>query len=106
MYSFKIYGENNGMSDITLTWAASIGSGLINGLSRLIMGYLADKFKFKTLLGTLFLTWTILGATVYWVVDCYWLYFIYVLVNYFCTGGFYAIFPTAVNNTFGINFAP
>ena len=53
-YSFKPYGVNiephPPISDYTLTWAASIGSGLINGLSRMTMGYAVDKFGFKTLL--------------------------------------------------------
>lgn len=55
-YSFKIFGTHNGIDDMTLTWAASIGSGLVNGLSRLVMGYLSDKIKFKYLLGGIFLT--------------------------------------------------
>lgn len=106
MYSFKVFGENNGISDSTLTWAASIGSGLVNGLSRIIMGYLVDKIKFKYLLASIFITWTTIGCTVFWMVQIPWLYFAAVLINYFCTGGFYAILPSAVNNTFGINCTP
>lgn len=43
-YSYKIYGEDKSMheqiSDTLLTWAASIGSGLVNGSARFIMGTL------------------------------------------------------------------
>ena len=58
-YSYKVYGENDSphesISDATLTWAASIGSGLVNGLSRITFGSLADKYSFRTLLGFLML---------------------------------------------------
>ena len=43
-YTFKEYGENSALhtpiTDTTLTWAMSIGSGLMNGLARLSMGTL------------------------------------------------------------------
>jgi hypothetical protein len=109
-YSYKIYGEDKTshkpISDTLLTWAASIGSGLVNGSSRLIMGSLQDKFKFKTLLGVLYLIWTVLAASVYWLVDYPALYFIAILLNYFATGGIFAIFPGSVTNCFGITKAP
>jgi len=42
-YTYKIYGEDSALhapiSEVTLTWAASIGSGLINGSARPIMGF-------------------------------------------------------------------
>ena len=50
-YSYKPFGENDSphdqISDKTLTWAASIGAGLINGLSRIVFGLLIDKFTFR-----------------------------------------------------------
>ena len=53
-YSYKVYGENKEphppISEKTLTWAASIGSGVVNGLSRIIMGALVDRVSFKKLL--------------------------------------------------------
>lgn len=39
-YTYKVYGENQGISDQTLTWASSIGGGLVNGCSRFAMGWL------------------------------------------------------------------
>ena len=57
MYTFKTYGENQEphepISDSTLTWAASIGSGLVNGLSRVTLGTLVDKHGFKKLFAIL-----------------------------------------------------
>ena len=49
--AFKPYGLNvephPPISDYTLTTAGSIGSGLINGLARLLMGAAVDKAGFK-----------------------------------------------------------
>ena len=57
MYSFKIYGENQKphppISDSVLTWAASIGGGLVNGFSRLTLGVFVDKYGFKKLFAIL-----------------------------------------------------
>ena len=53
-YSYKPFGENTSpheqISDKTLTWAASIGSGLVNGLSRVLFGTLVDKYSYRTLM--------------------------------------------------------
>ena len=58
-YSYKVFGENDSphkpISDYTLTWAASIGSGLINGISRITFGSLADKYSFRHLMGFIML---------------------------------------------------
>ena len=52
-YSYKIYGENKEphppISDALLSWAASIGSGVVNGLSRIVLGAFVDRVGFKTL---------------------------------------------------------
>lgn len=106
MYTFKIFGEAHGINDITLTWAASIGSGLVNGFSRLAIGYLSDRVCFKQLLTILIFCFIILSATVNWLVEVKSLYFLAVLLNYFCTGGFYTILPGAVTSCFDSRFAP
>lgn len=52
-YSFKAYGSDGvthtQISESLLTWAASIGSGFVNGASRLTLGALVDKQGFKKL---------------------------------------------------------
>ena len=70
---YKVYGEQTtphhaGISDSLLSWAASIGSGLVNGLSRILMGALQDKFSFRLLLSLLCIIWAILAATMFWLV--------------------------------------
>lgn len=56
-YSYKPFGlassPHDPISDKTLTWAASVGSGLVNGLSRIIFGTLVDKYSFRFLLSLL-----------------------------------------------------
>ena len=41
-YSYKTFGESDSphdpIKDSTLTWAASVGAGIVNGLSRIICG--------------------------------------------------------------------
>ena len=53
MYAYKTYGENKSphppISDSLLTWAASIGAGLVNGCARITLGALFDKHGFKKL---------------------------------------------------------
>ena len=57
MYAYKTYGENGSthepISDKTLTWASSIGAGLVNGVSRLVLGSLVDRYGFKKLFAIL-----------------------------------------------------
>jgi len=50
-YSFKAYGSDGvshqQISEKMLTWAASIGSGFVNGATRFSFGALVDKSSFK-----------------------------------------------------------
>lgn len=86
-YTYKEYGENSilhqPISDVTLTWAASIGSGLVNGLARLSCGYLQDKYSFRFLQTILMSISLLVSVVVYWVTEIPALYFICVLLNYF-----------------------
>ena len=58
-YEFKPFGEytahHPGVSDQLLTWASSIGGGLVNGSTRLGIGFLIDKHGFRIMFGTLML---------------------------------------------------
>ena len=109
-YSYKVYGENTEphppISEKTLTWAASIGSGIVNGLSRVVLGAVVDRVGFKTLF-TILMTIQLVNSLIsYWA--AYWpaVYFTCVLVNYMCIGGTFAIFPVAVTNVFGLTTGP
>ena len=110
MYAFKTYGENKEphppISDSVLTWAASIGAGLVNGISRLTLGTLVDKHGFKKLLAILMTSQLIISLIAYHAVYWPWLYFICILLNYMSIGGIFAIFPVAVQNVFGLEYGP
>ena len=109
-YSYKVYGTNVSphppISDKTLTWAASIGSGLVNGLSRITLGAIADRVGFKKLFSILMFIQLINSLVCYWAAFETSLYFACVLVNYMVIGGIFAIFPVAVTNVFGLKTGP
>jgi hypothetical protein len=54
-YTFKAFAEDDTyhpkINDGLMSIAASVGSGLVNGATRIIMGTLTDKYSFKTLYG-------------------------------------------------------
>lgn len=109
-YTFKAFGEDSsihpGLSDVMLTWAASIGSGVVNGFTRLSLGLLQDRKSFRALYGLLLIVQLLNSLVVYWASWIPWMFFICILLNYFSLGGLFAIFPTSVARVFGINMGP
>ena len=110
-YSFKPYGQNKAdsfepISDNTLTWAAAIGAGVVNGLARIVMGAAVDKMGFKKLFTLQAIANLINSLVCCWAVHYPSLYFICILVNFWCLGGLFSIFPVAVTNVFGLNIGP
>lgn len=109
-YTYKEYGEakqlHKPISEVTLTWAASIGSGIINGCARLSMGFLQDRISFRVLLGIIMTIQLLVSLIVYWVTEIPALYVMCVFLNYFEIGGLFAIFPGSVTNTFGLKYGP
>ena len=111
MYSYKTYGEDKGgdhaaISDTMLTWAASIGAGLVNGCSRLTLGALVDKHGFKKLFRLLMTCQLFVSLVCYHAVHWPWLYFLCILLNYMSIGGMFTIFPISVQNVFGPKLGP
>jgi hypothetical protein len=109
-YTYKTFGENDSphdqISDKTLTWAASVGSGLVNGCSRVAFGTLVDKYSFRTLMSILMTIQLANSMLCFWAAYVPALYFICVLVNYMVIGGIFATFPVSVQNCFGLEFGP
>ena len=109
-YTYKTYGEDKALhkpiNDLTLSWAASIGSGLVNGVSRLSCGWLNDKFSFRQIMLVLMAIEVVVALSVYWVVEIVPIYFICVLLNYFAGGGLFAVFPNSVTRLFGLRVGP
>ena len=110
MYSFKTFGENKAshepISDSMLTWAASIGAGLVNGLSRITCGTLTDSLGFKKPFGFLMSASLFVSLIVYHAANYPWLYFGCILLNYMSIGGMFAIFPVCVQDVFGLEHGP
>lgn len=90
------------MSDSSLTLAGSIGSGIVNGISRIILGALVDKVGFKKLAIFITLVLLLLSLTVYWAAYVPILYYICISLNYMCLGGAFSIWPVATTNVFGL----
>ena len=99
-YTFKTYGLDKQVhppiSDMTLTWAASIGAGGVNGLSKLTFGWLMDRVSFKTLFTIILSIGIVNGCVSYWAAWYPSLYFLCIMLNYVVIGGIYACFPTCV----------
>lgn len=68
--TFKPFGASRDggrepISEYTLTWAASIGGGLVNGVSRIVMGAWVDKISFKKLFMILNMTQLLTAVSCY-----------------------------------------
>ena len=79
-----------------LTIAASVGSGILNGSSRLFFGWLLDRTTFKNIFGTLTLIALLNQFTMYWAAWHPGLYFTCIMINYMYLGGLFAVFPPMV----------
>jgi len=100
---YKLYGMQKGdIDDMTLTWAGSIGS-IANGAARVFWGIQQDKYGFKfvyncilimEVIVMIFLVTEIASHTV--------IYFILVVIGFFCLGGHFVIFATAIIDIYGL----
>jgi len=67
-FTMKIFGESNGIKDHTLTWAAGVGGGFVEGLGGFTCGSLQDKFQFKWIAMIIMLVSLSMSVSIYWVV--------------------------------------
>lgn len=93
----SIPGESN---DLILSEAAS-ASGVVQFLSRLIIGALYDKLGFKPIFTFLLTVLIVNSFTCYHVRDVMWLYILCIELNYMTISGIFALFPAPVIKTFG-----
>jgi len=109
-YAYKPFGESSQthdpISDDLLTWAASIGSGIVNGIARFTFGNLADKYSFRRLMSIILSVELLTCILFYWAANVPALYFTCVLLNYGVLGGIYAIFPVSVTHVYGLEKGP
>ena len=109
MYSFKPFGESSKshdqISDNLLTWAASIGA-ICNGLIRLLIGSLIDRYSIKLLMTIVLLVELAMCVVFYFAANNSACYFALVVINYTLSGCFYTCIPVSVTRTFGLKLGP
>mmetsp|Transcript_2610 Transcript_2610/g.1737 ORF Transcript_2610/g.1737 Transcript_2610/m.1737 type:complete len:312 (-) Transcript_2610:362-1297(-) len=100
-YSYKNFALLNDIPDSSITMAASIGSGLVNGAIRLVVGGLYNKLGSRVILASAMIPMTIVSLTCFVAVKIPLLFFVCVIVNFATIGVLFSTIPTAVQNVFG-----
>jgi len=102
-YVASVYKTSNqGMlSDSILTVAGSLGA-ICNGSSRIIWGGLQDKYGFRKVYTTLMLLQWVISFTLHYTRASGFLYTLWVCCSFFCLGGHFSLFPSAIVRIFGI----
>ena len=104
-YTFKSFAEDDTyhkqISDTLMSIASSVGSGLVNGSTRIVMGTLTDFSSFKVLFGIMMVVQLCNGLVCFWAARSSTAFFFCVLFNYFSLGGLFAVFPKTVISVFG-----
>ena len=99
-YQYKPYGLAKHLDDGLLTAAAGVSS-FTQCISRLVIGFLYDKFGFK-ILNIILMTISIVTALFStWSVQYPALYFKFIQLNYLVIGGIFALFPAPAVDIFG-----
>ena len=80
--------------------------GLVNGSSRLLWGYLMDKFGFKPLMSVIATIEVVLAGSFYFIVKYDLLYIICVLLIAACIGGHFSILAPLFNKIYGVDAGP
>jgi MFS family permease len=104
-YLYKNIGLEQGIDDYFLSWAGSF-SAMTQGVTRIVIGYLYDKYGFRQLFYILVVSNTVAAFTCYSARYNEWTFFFVIQLSFFASSGMFALFPTAVCNTFGSNHGP
>ena len=103
---WKVFGQEFIIDDHYFAAVGSV-SAIFNCSGRIVWGLVADLVSYKfslviiSAVMTMFLLTfysTILGGQV--------MYFVWVCVIFFCIGGNFSLFPTAIGRAFGLKYAP
>jgi MFS family permease len=86
--------------------AAAVGSGLVNGSTRIFMGLMIDRFKFKSLFAIIVSVQVFNGLVCFWAAKWAPAFFVCVLLNYFVIAAIFTILPVSVINVFGNKHGP
>lgn len=101
---YKFFGNSFIDDDHFLAIVGSIAA-VFNCLGRIVWGLIADRVSYKFALVLLSATMTIFTLTFY---SCILagkvMFFIWVYVIFFCIGGNFSLFPTAIGRAFGLKY--
>ena len=103
---YKIFGQGFIHDDHFLAIVGSV-SAIFNCSGRIVWGLIADLVSYKFCLVVMAAIMTMFMLTFYsTILGGKAMYFIWVCVIFFCVGGNFSLFPTAVGRAFGIKYAP
>ena len=80
--------------------------GLVNGSSRLLWGYLMDKFGFKPLMSAIACIEVFVAGSIYYIVKYDILYILCILLIAACIGGHFTILAPLFNKVYGVAIGP
>ena len=99
------FGNRNGVKQ-SYIFALGIMFGLVNGSSRLLWGYLMDKFGFKPLMSIIAGIEVTLAGSIYFIVKYDFLYICCILLIAACIGGHFSILAPLFNKVYGVDVGP
>jgi sugar phosphate permease len=97
---FKLFGEQKGLSDSFLTYAASL-SVIFNCVSRLVGGIILDHVSFKSFFGWILALSTFLALTYEFVAQYESLFILYLSATYFVNGAIFVSAPIFFAKVYG-----
>jgi MFS family permease len=101
---YKFFGLRIKAGDHFLAAVGSV-SAILNCVGRIVWGIVADKVSYKFALTIISSIMTIFLLTIYIASQgSKWLFLVWVCVLFFCIGGNFSVFPTAVARAYGIQY--
>ena len=103
---YKIFGQEFITNDHYFAAVGSV-SAIFNCAGRIVWGLVADLVSYKFSLVIVSAVMTIFMLTFYsTILGGRVMYFVWVCVIFFCIGGNFSLFPTAIGRAFGLKYAP
>ena len=103
--SYRDFGNKNEVEQ-NYIFIIGILFGIVNGSSRLLWGYLMDKFGFKPLMLIISFIEITIAASFYFIVKINILFLIYVLLIALCIGGHFSMLAPLFNKVYGVAVGP
>ena len=103
---WKVFGQEFITNDHYFAAVGSV-SAIFNCAGRIVWGLVADLVSYKFSLVIVSAVMTIFMLTFYsTILGGQVMYFVWVCVIFFCIGGNFSLFPTAIGRAFGLKYAP